>query len=77
MIISYIFKNPKLSRDSSFLVHLIMIFIAMYCEMKKKFLFLKFLLPYFGLCNYLIESGFGMLSDEKYSIVKESIYCII
>ena len=58
---SYLFTNPKISRDVSFIINFLVCFIAVYAVYGNKYTFLRFLNPYYGLLNVFFKGGFSMV----------------
>ena len=77
MIVSYLFKSPAVARDISFILHVVLLYFIIYCLMKDKYMFLRFFLPYFGVCRFFKETGMGIFEEvEGYSLLNEIPYTI-
>ena len=77
MIVSYLFKNPAVARDISFILHILLLYFVVYCIMKNKYMFLRFFFPYFGVSKFFKETGMGIMEEtEGYSLLSEMPYTI-
>ncbi len=79
MMISYLFKSPSVARDFSFLLHFMMIYMVFYSTFKKKFLFLQYMIPYYGIVNMELQFGLGEMGYElgDYNIYYEWFYTVV
>ena len=68
---SYLFKDPKISRDVSFLLNMSVTLLAVYAVFTDKFFFLRFVNPYYNLVKIYTATTFGLVDpspNEYYEI---------
>ena len=53
MVISYVFKNPGISKDILTMFHFLLIYLDFYIIIGNKFGFLWYIIPYYGFVEFL------------------------
>lgn len=62
--LSYLFRNPKISRDVSFLINLSVLLLAVYASFAGRLGFLRYLNPYYNLTKIYVDTSFGMIDPS-------------